>query len=231
MLMYSAKGCLEAKADLGLRKRNGPVFQTVTRVKIDSSSYGCGSKINHYGTAGFSPCFHLPGFHFGYLFFPNVIRMAADDPWGGVVLPPLAPRDTPRQSEHQARASLIGSNSATPSPAGPTIDLFSPMSSAWRVNIDGSSYAPPKCLVLLHPLGTVLNVTEKPEDILHQRIQTRFCFYPLGAAWANRRVPTWGRRQGGPENTSRLLFAAEDGLPEAQKASKSSTALTLDTNS
>ena len=24
---------------------------------------------NHQGTAGFSPCFHLPGFHFGWLFF------------------------------------------------------------------------------------------------------------------------------------------------------------------
>ena len=29
---------------------------------------GCGSKLNHQGTAGFSPCFPLPRFHFRYLF-------------------------------------------------------------------------------------------------------------------------------------------------------------------
>ena len=30
-----------------------------------------GSKLNHQETAGFSPCFHLPGFHFGYLFLTH----------------------------------------------------------------------------------------------------------------------------------------------------------------
>ena len=33
--------------------------------------YGCGSTLNHQGTADFSPCFHLPGFHFGYLFLTH----------------------------------------------------------------------------------------------------------------------------------------------------------------
>ena len=28
-----------------------------------------GSKLNRRGYAGFGPCFHLPGFHFGYRFF------------------------------------------------------------------------------------------------------------------------------------------------------------------
>ena len=28
-----------------------------------------GSKLDHQGTAGFSPCVHLLEFHFGYLFF------------------------------------------------------------------------------------------------------------------------------------------------------------------
>ena len=28
---------------------------------------GCGSILNHQGTADVSPCFHIPGFHFGYL--------------------------------------------------------------------------------------------------------------------------------------------------------------------
>ena len=34
----------------------------------DSRRFGYGSKLSHQGTAGFGPCFHLPGFHFGYLF-------------------------------------------------------------------------------------------------------------------------------------------------------------------
>ena len=33
----------------------------------------CGSKLNHQGTTGFSPWFHLPGFHFGYLFLTSHI--------------------------------------------------------------------------------------------------------------------------------------------------------------
>ena len=32
---------------------------------------GCGSKLIHQGTAGLSPCFHLPRFHFGYLFLTH----------------------------------------------------------------------------------------------------------------------------------------------------------------
>ena len=32
---------------------------------------GSGSKLNHQGTAGFSPCFHLPGCHFGHLFWTH----------------------------------------------------------------------------------------------------------------------------------------------------------------
>ena len=36
-----------------------------------ASPNGYGSKLNHQGTAGFSPCFHLPGFHFGYIFLTH----------------------------------------------------------------------------------------------------------------------------------------------------------------
>ena len=32
---------------------------------------GCGSKLNYQGTAGCSPSFHLPGFHFGYIFLTH----------------------------------------------------------------------------------------------------------------------------------------------------------------
>ena len=33
--------------------------------------HGYGSKLNHQGTTGFGPCFHLPGFHLGYLFLTH----------------------------------------------------------------------------------------------------------------------------------------------------------------
>ena len=35
------------------------------------AKYRYGSKLNHQGTAGFGPCFHLPGFHFGYIFLTH----------------------------------------------------------------------------------------------------------------------------------------------------------------
>ena len=33
-----------------------------------TNPYGRGSKLNQQGTTGFTPWFHLPGFHFGYIF-------------------------------------------------------------------------------------------------------------------------------------------------------------------
>ena len=38
---------------------------------FDPWPYGYGSKLSHQGTAGFGPCVHLPGFHFGYLFLTH----------------------------------------------------------------------------------------------------------------------------------------------------------------
>ena len=32
---------------------------------------GCGSKLNHHGPTGFQPFFHVPGFHFGYIFLTH----------------------------------------------------------------------------------------------------------------------------------------------------------------
>ena len=39
--------------------------------KFEQRSNGCGSELSHQGTAGFSPWFHLPGFHFGYPFWTH----------------------------------------------------------------------------------------------------------------------------------------------------------------
>ena len=36
---------------------------------LRSPKHGHGSKLNHQETAGFSPCFHVPGFHFGATLF------------------------------------------------------------------------------------------------------------------------------------------------------------------
>ena len=41
------------------------------RMQEAAIPFGYGSKLNHQGTAGFSPCFHLPGFHFGYIFLTH----------------------------------------------------------------------------------------------------------------------------------------------------------------
>ena len=51
-----------------------PLFGLAPRKKLPCSQgaakrrSGCGSKLNSRGYAGFGPCFHLPGFHFGYVF-------------------------------------------------------------------------------------------------------------------------------------------------------------------
>ena len=41
------------------------------RICLGQAEYGYGTQLNHQGTAGFSPCFHLPGFHLGYLFLTH----------------------------------------------------------------------------------------------------------------------------------------------------------------
>ena len=41
------------------------------RQELCQCPFGYGSQLDHQGTAGFSLCFHLPGFHFGYLFLTH----------------------------------------------------------------------------------------------------------------------------------------------------------------
>ena len=48
-----------------------PTSQPADLVRTSGVPFGYGSKLNHQGTAGLSPCFHLPGFHFGYLFLTH----------------------------------------------------------------------------------------------------------------------------------------------------------------
>ena len=45
-------------------------LQHFPRRPPDPQTYGCGSKLNHQGTAG-CPSFHLAGFHFGYKFLTH----------------------------------------------------------------------------------------------------------------------------------------------------------------
>ena len=53
---------LQRRAEKKLLKRAGAGGHSQ---KVVKGSYGCGSKLNRRGYAGFGPCFHLPGFHFG----------------------------------------------------------------------------------------------------------------------------------------------------------------------
>ena len=59
------------------------------RLVVDAGGLcGCGSKLNKRGYAGFGPCFHLPGFHFGTGFLSHshmaglsfVVHALCDDP-------------------------------------------------------------------------------------------------------------------------------------------------------
>ena len=61
-------------SDPGLLRSIRPIFFRGCRLQhlgcgshreVGSDSDGCGSKLNRRGYAGFGPCFHLPGFHFG----------------------------------------------------------------------------------------------------------------------------------------------------------------------
>ena len=62
----------------------------------DSQHIWLWSKLNHQGTAGFSPCFHLPGFHFERLFVthstfrPKHAPKAIRNPHGAVLIELLA---------------------------------------------------------------------------------------------------------------------------------------------
>ena len=51
---------------------------------LRTGGHGHGSKLNHLGTAGFDPCFHLPGSHLGYLFLTShiswLLRLEPNDP-------------------------------------------------------------------------------------------------------------------------------------------------------
>ena len=54
-----------------------------------TASCGCGSKLLHQGTAGFSPRFQLPGFHFGvslFLAHSHVQRFSPLGEWPGRAL-------------------------------------------------------------------------------------------------------------------------------------------------
>ena len=58
--------------------------------EFDIDPNGYGSKLNNKGTAGFSPCFHLPGFHFGYLLTHSQMSLqiiSFSEPCACVVLP------------------------------------------------------------------------------------------------------------------------------------------------
>ena len=58
------------------------------RMRVPAAN-GCGSKLNHQGTADLSPWFHLPGFYFGYPFLTHS-QMAIMPGMGEYVLPPFA---------------------------------------------------------------------------------------------------------------------------------------------
>ena len=54
---------------------SGFCFEALLFHVSNIQEYGYGSKLNYQGTAGFSPCFCLPGFHFGNLILSHSHNM------------------------------------------------------------------------------------------------------------------------------------------------------------
>ena len=58
-------GRVEALCHAAPTKELG-AFSKAGNLGLSENQSGYGSKLNHQRTAGFSPCFHLPGFHFAH---------------------------------------------------------------------------------------------------------------------------------------------------------------------
>ena len=54
-----------------IKVRTDDTRTMIHRRSFTHFTHGCGSKLNHQRPAGFSPCLHLPGFRFGYLFLTH----------------------------------------------------------------------------------------------------------------------------------------------------------------
>ena len=74
-------------ADVCPALRHNPDCHPVWRLEGHGRSlpqlFGCGSKLNRRGYAGFGPCFHLPGFHFGtgFLSHSHFTILLPRTPW------------------------------------------------------------------------------------------------------------------------------------------------------
>ena len=53
------------------RPLNQETEPTLVTSQTKATACGYGLKLNHQGTAGFGPCVHLQGFHFGYIFLTH----------------------------------------------------------------------------------------------------------------------------------------------------------------
>ena len=94
LLRLHGKMCIESRQ----------AFQTLL------ASCGCGSKLTcRSGTAGFGPWFHLPRFHFGYIFDP---LPCLNGEWGN---PPPGPNG-PNRMRHTAATQVHESVGLKPVP-------------------------------------------------------------------------------------------------------------------
>ena len=67
--------------------------------------HGYGSQLNHQGTAGFSPWFHLPGFHLGHLFLTHSHRLSQTSSL--FLLAEFEREATPRKKTHGFTGQLF----------------------------------------------------------------------------------------------------------------------------
>ena len=67
VLLLPLAGCRLSRGRARLAKAKKKNSEGVIHELVETC--GCGSKSNRSGYAGFGPCFHLPGFHFGNVLF------------------------------------------------------------------------------------------------------------------------------------------------------------------
>ena len=112
----------------GFRSACHGLRRTGVYVGVVSTWYG--SKLNQQGTAGFGPCFYLPGFHFGYIFLTHShVGFASTFP---VVCGSFG-RDERGRAPNSTRHKQLGDSLSFPCPLGEASSFFKPRLICLRV--------------------------------------------------------------------------------------------------
>ena len=108
--------------------------------------YGYGSKLKHRATAGFSPWFYLPGFHFGYLISTHMFKQLGNDGGGAErVRPGCGDGELALLRSPQSLRTLCGLSAFVPCllRSGKPADFSSPHFACWLFQLAQPSTGEP----------------------------------------------------------------------------------------